>query len=724
MNVFDALRVFSDPATPFKVAQSDGAALVEMVRDGDELRFMINADGSIISRNGDKKKYQNAKALIASKEFADLRGLAQTQLRIDSDLSNVVIVDQELVMLRGAEPFSSGDGLEVLQGALAERSAPGKAKVVLVDGPAGVGKSFLLRRLVHSAAKGFCENFSGIVPVLYVASRGRRLSDLSTSFAMATQQVRASFTFDQIPVLVNLGLISVAIDGFDELVDADGYKDAWSALKDFFRQLHGAGSCILAGRDTFFDQQGFVERVAGSGIDFDFYQASFRNVASAAGAAYLLKHGFSQQEIDQPFFKRMLEEGAYTLRPVFLHTVTNQRSEGLVATAQSFRGQLIASFIAREAGILRRGIFDSEPAVDVEAELYEVFQEIAADMSSRESDEVDPEFVAFVCEVRLSGRIPPQSLDKLKFKAGSIGFLQQGRPGFLEFPHAEIRNYFLAQHIFSELKERNVPLALQRSVLGTDFLETSLDVLEDEREEGMYVPAFEYLKTIIEVEGSATRLRSNACTLYLVSLSCSDFDIGEYKYLHADEAMVRGVARPASIIGADFGIFDLCGADISSVVFDGVSVSKAVVDEKTVFGVSRPQISCLNVAGQSVRRALRDPREISDWLNAHSRSEERRDNGGETEYTSYFQKVCRKAHRQFYMREDEESPIGAMLSSPYWPIIRDILVKHERIDFEENKQTGGNPQRLVHIRNARGLLFPEGGDASARAIWDEVRALR
>ncbi|OJU82295.1 MAG: hypothetical protein BGN93_06145 [Acinetobacter sp. 39-4] len=530
---------------------------------------------------------------------------------------------------------------------------------------------------------------------------------------MATQQVRASFTFDQIPVLVNLGLISVAIDGFDDLVDADGYKDAWSALKDFFRQLHGMGSCILAGRDTFFDQQGFVERVAGSGIELDFYQASFKEVTSAAGAAYLLKNGFDQHDLDKPFFKRMLEDGAYTLRPVFLRTVIQQRSTDLGATSKSFRGQLIASFIAREAEILRRGIFDSEPSVDVESELYGVFQEIAADMSSRESDEVDPEFVAFVCEVRLAEKISNQSLDKLKFKAGSIGFLQQGRPGFLEFPHTEIRNYFLAQHIFYELKDRSIPLALQRSVLGTDFLETCLDALEDAREGKVYESAFEYLQVLIGIEGAATRLRNNACALFLVSLSCSEIDICRYESLHMVEAVIRGVARCGSIKKSDIGIFDLCGSDISSIDFSDVLVAKAVVDDETVFGSSRPSIACLNVGGKNERKTLRDPKEISAWLDAHSRMDVRDNALIETEYTAYFRKVCRKAHRQFYMCEYDESPIGTLLSSPLWPVIRNILVRFDRISFEENKQTGGNTQRLVHIRNAMGLLFPEESDEDA-----------
>jgi hypothetical protein len=83
-------------------------------------------------------------------------------------------------------------------------------------------------------------------PILHVASRGKKISVLNQVLAESIDLIRAKFTFDQVPALIRHNLLQVAIDGFDELVDAEGYRDAWSALKQFFEDTIYGGPIILA----------------------------------------------------------------------------------------------------------------------------------------------------------------------------------------------------------------------------------------------------------------------------------------------------------------------------------------------------------------------------------------------------------------------------------------------------------------------------------------------
>jgi hypothetical protein len=199
---------------------------------------------------------------LASDEFADLSGFADTQRRILSQRKEIFLEPAGFITPGTSPNRVSLDMTTFLE--IAKPTAGDRLHCVLIDGPAGVGKTVLIERLVLVRAHPPAD-----VPVLHVTSRGRRLTNLRDALAGTTTTLRAKFVPDEIPVLVRHGLIQVALDGFDEFVDPSGYQDAWAALKDFIRDCGTAGPIILAGRDTFFDQQSFQSQLqlTGAGAD-------------------------------------------------------------------------------------------------------------------------------------------------------------------------------------------------------------------------------------------------------------------------------------------------------------------------------------------------------------------------------------------------------------------------------------------------------------------------
>ena len=262
------LGVFADPATEPTITEGQQDIDVLLTRDAEELRFTIERNsGRVTIRGANPRRLPSVAALLADPLFANIRLLTATQRQINATFSDANFIEAEgEVTYRGQQqPLE----LAALEAALSPPVCPSrKIRVVLLDGPAGVGKTSLIHRLLVRRSRE-----ANAPPIVHVLNRGSRLFGLNQLLAASLDTLRAKFTFDQTPVLLRYGLLQVAIDGFDELVDTEGYADAWVALSDFLNEIGDSGGVILAGRDTFFDQQVFVERLEDIAKRVDFIGA-------------------------------------------------------------------------------------------------------------------------------------------------------------------------------------------------------------------------------------------------------------------------------------------------------------------------------------------------------------------------------------------------------------------------------------------------------------------
>ena len=138
----------------------------------------------------------------------------------------------------------------------------GKTQMLFLKGDAGAGKTTLLREITRKQAERYRNGESPFL-FLYVSAQGRALSNLRDALSGELDDLRAGFTRDAVPPLVRQGLIVPIIDGFDELLGAAGYGDAFGSLHEFLNQLGGLGALIVSARSSFYD----VEFLGREGVE-------------------------------------------------------------------------------------------------------------------------------------------------------------------------------------------------------------------------------------------------------------------------------------------------------------------------------------------------------------------------------------------------------------------------------------------------------------------------
>lgn len=707
----DIFGPFSDPATELSIQESNDCYLIEMFKDGSQKQYSLNKKTEFIKSLSTKLNYPNINSLLASSEFADLKGMAATQSRMLAEIGSSPFLTPNFSSPEMEGIFHDNGDLRKL---LKARSST-KTSIVLLDGPAGIGKTRFLQHLTVERAQSYL-NSCGSPPILYIGSRGAKLSNLRAELASATQQLRASFTFDQVPILVSRGLLDIAIDGFDELVDADGYHDAWHALQSFLSEIAGLGVCILAGRDTFFDQQGFSERLEASKGTIDLTQLHLLLAEPRQALLWLKKHGWTEDSLEE--IESILQHNSYALRPYFLSVLAetpNWKEQGQSKTVRNF---LVDRFLDRETNLIQKMLGgESDRIRDA---LSRMFEDAAVDMAEREQGEVDIEYLSLLCELCFDGIFNSDEVRKLTHKAGSFGLMEPGASSRMrKFPHSEILNHFLAKSILKDLFERKIGLALRRGVLGADFVEVFQDVLASDREKDL-APALNAFEIKFSEDFASDRLHVNGSAILLASL-VKGLEIEDRKLnnLHINECSLTGILDKCTISNTEIYRLDARGADFSELKFESTSITMLIADELTRFGKSIPAISTIHLTDGHQITTLHNPAEVDNWIKQHRDTEE--EPYQDLVFFKFFEKICRRAIRQFYFRYEEQDPdpVSEFLIDEKWPILSEILRQHGRLD-EVHKQVSGPPSLLYHVRDPQSLL--SASEPSALAVRNDVIA--
>ena len=187
------LALFADLGTAPPDLTPIGKRLVtRLFRDGEELELTFAADlrGRIVERSLDgegQRTHASYAALLASERFGDLRRWADAQRAfLDPRLREL---DRNLVT--GVFPDDGAARcLQQVDDILASwkpRDA-GSVQVLLIDGPAGIGKTKFIEFLALSRARDFKTARRPLI--LHVQSRGRVLTFLQDLIAFSLQTLR------------------------------------------------------------------------------------------------------------------------------------------------------------------------------------------------------------------------------------------------------------------------------------------------------------------------------------------------------------------------------------------------------------------------------------------------------------------------------------------------------------------------------------------------------
>ncbi len=713
------LSPFSDPATELKIDSGSHGVRIQMVRNGAEHDYFLNfTDSSVTARHIKGRKFASLKSLLASAEFADIRSFSATQLRLYKNFAS-----DELIPVEGdidSERLTSNLLSTRLATPLLVNHNTRRIDVVLIDGPAGVGKTSLIQKILVQRARRHLDA-NALPPLLHVASRGRRLTGLDDALAQSLQIVRAKFTFDQTPVLVRHNLIQIAIDGFDELVDPEGYKDAWFALRDFFEAIEFGGPIILAGRDTFFDQQSFIRHLEDSLRPFTLSHVRLSPVSPSRAKEWLKKRGWSDKDLKDPYTNIVFRAGSYALRPFFLSELAKARSWAAIESRDlTPRAFLVKNFIDREARLLSEQI--SIPSAQITKKLNDLFEEIALEMADNEHDSVDLGFLQLVTEMAFGELLEPRDLAKLQHKAGSFALLEtDAREGHRRFPHTEISHHFLASALIRLVSSGAQVRFMRRGTVSSDFLSIFGEIFFDQPE-SVGSRFIGNLEKVLNEEQTFDRLPENAASL-LISALCKEIDgVRSYSDIQIGDAVLFGLVAPANLERLRFQRLDVREAQLSQVTFSECEVVNLTVDDTTRFGSTLPNVHQLLVLTDKGNiEEVFDPDKVGRWINEHSIREAMRPQNQEA--VKLLDRVCKVMLRQHMIKAHHTDEAGKLLENPYWEAIEEILTKAKFVDRIEGKATAGAAASFVRMREPFRLLVQSEDDVKAVAVWDKVASL-
>lgn len=723
---------FADPATELELLQDGESVLYRFTRNGGDRQGRVSwrADGSFrVTPTGGSPLPLNA--FLASEQMADLDRLARVQMALyDRKVHTTEWVAGPAIF--GDERIP--DSLDAIN--RCAHSESGKTAVIILDGPAGMGKTSLVERLSYEHARAFAQRGRTSL-TLIISSHGRRLSRLNDAIAATLQDLRAGLFYQEVPVLVHHGLLNLVIDGFDELVNQDGYDDAWSSLGDLIDSIAGGGVLILSSRDTFFSDQQFIQR-AHRGDKLLAARLDFRFLRLTPWARPHIKRLFDAvgvpANVEDDALRFFDDARANVLgRPFFARYVAVRLKEDRDLDPDALLPVIVEGFVTREAKLL----FGDDVSAREKQLLLRFFVELATEMRVQERDWLAMDVVQFFLDAVLQeGGIPEEQRRGLVHRAGAVAFLERsddaggGRRGF---PHQMIRDAFFAQAILDLVRTHSTQIesVLKLGVYGLDLA----DVIVAFAEHGS-APKQSDVQWLFDIAAERPAADSTAMNAAAVGLALcrvaslegaeplvlSDAYLGHVSLAHCEVPELR--MRCCS-----FGMLDLTDASATGLdADDTVVIIQARISNITALGAEwrcYPEVlEFLN--HEAGMRLEREPERIRSLVDGQREDDGAGDDHINTRGEALLDRLARRWVRRFYLHEDDTKDEPAFLN-PLWPELKAILDKYDRLE-RKTHQTSGPRRELIHLRDpwhvlARSHKENKAEDARIKALWKEVAAL-
>lgn len=690
-SVWHDIIAFADPFTEHKVKRVQGKSRIDLTRNGRNVTYELHPETGAVTAKHRERTFPSMRSLLASDEFANISKFAETQRRLFEKKPTGSVMPSTIKL--GGEVVYTGD--------LADRLDSGteKTTLVLIDGPAGVGKTFQVEQIARAQAAK-CARGAVVPPLLHITSQGRRLSNFRDVLAATTQEMGASFGARHVPILVRHGLLVAAIDGFDELVDADGYEDAWLALKEFIDDVGGGGAIILAARDTFVEEQELLLRIERADGSVSLKMGHIQPVEPTEAKQWLAKAcGWKVADLDSNLTADILREGSYALRPFFLRSLGDAGGWVNVVDAGP-RTFLADSLIRRESKLIAQQL-GGVTANAIAPALTNLFQEIALEMAARETDSIEIDHLAFLTQYCFESVLEEKAIRKLLHKAGSFALLEPTlTKDRRKFTHTELQYFFLGGALLKSLEARSIPMVLRRSVLGGEHLEVFAEVFANNEINAQ--KASDFLYTIVGSDISADSLAANGGAILILAFSLGL--ITRLDYISVVDAIFAGDAPQGEFAQSDVSRLDISDANVSRVTFSNVNVGTLVVSSSTTFGDSMPNLEALEIRSDDGATIEREPEKIRAFVSARTFTDKL------LSYTNsaaiaLLERVARRAIRYFYLRQHGDDDEGSfLLKDEHWPNVKAVLEKRGRIEVKKGRSMHGRPSPLLRVINPKGLL--------------------
>lgn len=725
----EILAGFADDLAPFADIGTDapawervgGKGSLRLSRKGTQTELIFASTGHVEERYGDQSvSHSSFKALLASERFGDLRTWASRQsslLQRDAD-------EVELLNIRGElSGQSSLVEMTTVDKFLSEPAIGDTTKVLLIDGPAGIGKTYFISELARLRCVNYLSRRDALI--LHIQSRGRTLSYLLDLMAFSLQRLRLDVTYDQVPVLAKYGLITIAIDGFDELADPEGYEGAWQQVSDLVANVRGSGVVVLAGRETFIGRDRILRDVSSLRSSKDEISVLTLQAPSKSEAtSWLSSRGWVNESLTA--IGDLLEPRSLALRPFFLKTLSDSSiHERLQRTeSTSVLSILIEAMIDREASKFGDEVERHLNLPKRRDYVRSLMSEVARDLAENNSVSVSEGTLSFLAEVAMPSDLPDTVRRILKQRAGVVAFLTNDeRAGYRRFYHEKFFEYFLSRVIIAAVRDRQAIKPISRGLFAASFLDTFGEVVTGATSESDARSLLEGCEEMLQMPLSSDRTRRNIASFVIASLAVaelvSDLTISD---VEVEEVRFSGVASKARIKNIVIGQFDIRGADLSDVLFENCQIINVISDSATLISEEFPSpVLVQNVENRRV--IVSDPSEIENWRVSHLANnpiaesglvpEELRDHDA----IRILQKACRI--RQYWLRRGDDVFAARILDNEYWPLLEGLLSKHELLTLE-NRQASGTNARFIHIRKSGEIMEENAENENVSAFYRDL----
>ena len=736
----EELARFADLGTaPPREIGNEEHVVFRLSREGEELelRFDDGVEGRVVEKSLDRREqrvHESYRALLASEKFGDLRRWAGSQTA--SLKSTLHDIERRPILVTGVLSERNAEmGVGQIDEFLESREDGGhnadSVQILLIDGPAGIGKTKFIELLALERAKRFTSTQRPLV--LHVQSRGRVLTFLQDLIAFSLQTLRLRVTYDQLPVLVRHGLVSLAIDGFDELGDPNGYDLAWGQVNDLVREVRGRGTLILAGRETFIGEKRLMNGINTLSAERDIINVlSLKPPAPGEAKQWLKDNENGWSDDDLAAVEELFEPDSYTLRPFFLAQLADRE------VADVFKREalgyplafLVDRMIEREAGKFGDAV---ENTMDIEGRrrfIRGFLRETARDMADQQSDVIDETGILWLVDMAVPEDLAPETRNLLRNRANVMAFLTTDeRPGYRRFAHSQLFNHFLSEVTMDVLTRHEVPKFIRRNILGADFLSAFSDLVPHltRLDQELTREFFEAVHGLVHSYMWTDRGARNMGALLVATLPAASGPELRLEDLHVDEALIQGSASPADMVRITMNQLDVRGADLSGLRFADSVIVTLIANDATRVSETFPDPSMIRYEGFAAEpdAVIGSPDKIRSWVDRHGRAPSRVSRCHKSTLPEDLRKhpmvrllerACRV--RSYWIRDAAEDHFTRFIRDPLWSGLLELLKTHDLVKVRHPAASGPNDD-FFHIVNATGILqglWKESSDTKIRGF--------
>lgn len=732
------LSVFADLGTgPIGFRKTGDSYVSRFVRNGEEIELVFpnGIQGRVreTRRGEEPRSHASVRALFASEIFGDLRKWAHVQKSVIRQELETRWDDIEspiplrAVRAKGSvlNDVSDIDTLMTQNLARHERSI----QVLLIDGPAGIGKTTLIELLCLNRADSYYETQAPLI--LHVKSRGRSLQNLEDLMAYSLQRLQLNVMFDQVPILARHGLVTIAVDGFDELADPSGYALAWGQLNELVNTMRGQGTLILSGRETFIGKNRLMSVVSSLKEPPDRVDAITVIPPDPIMAKdWLRGRGWNSEYFSEPGIEVLFEPDSYALRPFFLNLLAQQEIASSVfkehpGYALSF---LVRKMVAREASKLGGPVENLMSEKSRMEFVWNFLCEIAREMAGNQTDSIDETTYSWIVDTVLGDETEEEIVRLIRYRAHVLAFLvNDDKIGYRQFAHSQLQSYFLGQATIDAISKSEVPKYLRRNIFGADFLIAFSDIVLDEsgRNQEKIRTFLESLQDLSLKYFAADRGSRNIGALKISCLPICDLVIDyEIRNVEIDDAVTRDTAADARISNLTINQLDIRGSNIEAVEFVDTVIGSLIVDSQSFVSPTIPQPFWLQDETTGMGEVVAEPERIQEWLDQHGRltpmqlvakgdliSPQVRSH----DLFRLIGRACRM--QQYWLRSHGDRHAARILEHPLWADANQLLEENGFLRTREDFQASGPSSTFYHIKRSHELIAEKLTDPDVKKFY-------